>query len=74
MMLPSLEEPAPGTTCPACGEEIRVLGFCPSCFETSMQERERLLEAQLAEARRRARRWHVSALAIRRLGVRAVRT
>ncbi len=57
--LPSLEEPAPGTTCPTCDQPLRIEGFCATCFERSMQEQERLIEAQLSEARRRARTWHL---------------
>lgn len=58
--LPSLEAPAPGTVCAECGCEVRLEGFCAVCFERSMQERERLIAAQLAEARRRARTWFLS--------------
>jgi hypothetical protein len=57
--LPSLEEPAPGTACERCGLELRVEGFCPECFERSMQAREQALQADLAEARTRARTWQV---------------
>ena len=43
--LPSLEEPWPGTACPDCGEELRIVGFCAVCFEHSMQAHE-VLEAE----------------------------
>ena len=58
--LPSLEEPAPGTACEHCGLELRVEGFCPECFEHSMQEREQLIAAQMKQARQRARAWQVN--------------
>jgi hypothetical protein len=57
--LPDLEAPPPGTECEQCGEELRVSGFCPVCYERQIEERERLIEAQLAEARRRARTWQL---------------
>ncbi len=57
--LPSLEEPAPGTTCPVCGEEIRVMGFCPVCFERSLQASEAKVAAVLDQAKRRARTWQL---------------
>lgn len=31
--LPSLEAPEPGTSCPKCGSEIEVEGFCGVCAE-----------------------------------------
>lgn len=60
--LPSLEAPAPGTVCEHCGEEVRLSApsFCASCFERDMEERERLVRAQLALAKRRARTWQLS--------------
>lgn len=60
--LPSLEEPWPGTTCPACGDELRIVGFCASCYEAAMvavEARQHARVAQLAEARRRARAWQL---------------
>lgn len=58
--LPSLEEPPPGTACEHCGLELRILGFCPECFEHAMQAREQASAAQLREARKRARTWQLA--------------
>ena len=58
--LPSLEEPPPGTACEHCGLELRVEGFCPECFEHSMQEREQLIAEQMKQARKRARAWQLN--------------
>lgn len=60
MRLPSLEEPPPGTCCPRCAEPLRVEAFCATCFERAMQARARLVDAQLDEARRRARTWQLA--------------
>ena len=57
--LPSLEEPEPGACCQRCGEPLRIEGFCAGCFEQSMRARERMVAAELEEARRRARAWQV---------------
>jgi hypothetical protein len=57
--LPSLEEPPAGTACEHCGLELRVEGFCPECFEHSMQVREVAIREQLKQARRRARTWQL---------------
>ncbi len=59
--LPSLEEPEPGSVCPDCLEPIRLAAptFCASCFEKAMLHREAPIRAQLAEAKRRARTWHL---------------
>ena len=57
--LPSLEEPAPGSECPDCGEPIRVERFCAPCFERSMQAREAAIAVDLATARRKARAWQL---------------
>jgi hypothetical protein len=57
--LPDLEAPPAGTECPDCGEQLRIAGFCASCFERSMQDRERAIEALLDEARRGARTWQL---------------
>ena len=64
--LPSLEEPWPGTACPDCGEELRIVGFCAVCFEHSMQaqevleaERQKAIRRDHLEARRRARAWQL---------------
>ena len=57
-MLPSLEVHHPGElSCPHCGDEMRLDSFCPTCFEASLEARERLIEAQLEEARFRTRAW-----------------
>jgi hypothetical protein len=32
-MLPDLEEPPAGTSCPRCGEPLRLTGFCGACEE-----------------------------------------
>jgi hypothetical protein len=57
--LPSLEEPPAGTACERCGYELRISGFCPECFEASLQAREAAVEADLAKARKRARTWQL---------------
>ncbi len=59
MTPPSIEEPDPGSCCPDCGCPIRVVQFCPDCYERSMQERERTVEGQLEETRERARTWQL---------------
>jgi predicted amidophosphoribosyltransferase len=56
----SLEEPPLGTCCERCGLELRVLGFCPECFEKSMRLREAAIRADHEEARKRARTWQVN--------------
>jgi predicted amidophosphoribosyltransferase len=60
--LPSLEEPEPGTSCPRCQEPVRLAApiFCASCFEQSLQARERAIAADYAEARKRARTWQLA--------------
>jgi cytochrome c553 len=69
--LPSLEEPWPGATCGTCGDELRLVGFCASCHEREMQPleapvpaaaelRQAAVEADHAEARRRARTWQLA--------------
>ena len=59
--LPSLEAPPSGSTCDTCGEEIRILGFCASCYDHAMQEHELAnLQAELDPMRSRPsvkRRW-----------------
>ena len=58
MTLPSLEEPSEIVVCPRCGyQPVRVEGFCPDCFEFSLEAREQLIEAQLDEAKFRTRAW-----------------
>lgn len=61
--MPSLEEPPAGTTCPRCGEELRVEGFCAVCFERELQAREAVIERDLAAARTRARTWKLHRVA-----------
>jgi len=29
----ALDAPAPGTVCPRCGEQLRIVGFCGACAE-----------------------------------------
>ena len=58
--LPSIEEPSPGTICPNCGEELRIENWCAPCFEESLQVREQVVQADLDEARSRARTWQVN--------------
>lgn len=60
MSLPSLDEPTPGTACERCGLELRVEGFCPECFERSMQAREQAIRRDHETARTRARTWQVN--------------
>lgn len=57
--MPDLEAPPLGTECPDCGEELRITGFCATCYEQQLEDRERAIAAQLAEARRRARTWQL---------------
>ncbi len=35
--LPSIEEPEPGSTCPACGDLLRIVGFCGPCHERAIE-------------------------------------
>ncbi len=55
--LPSLEEPPAGTTCPKCGAEVRLVNFCPECFEAFLRDQEDMVQRDHEEARRRARVW-----------------
>jgi transcription initiation factor IIE alpha subunit len=60
--LPSLEAPPHGTTCPACGEELRIVGWCATCYEREMVkleaiERQRRVRADFERARARTRAW-----------------
>jgi len=57
--LPSLEAPPVGTACARCGYELRVSGFCPECFESSLQAREAAIKADHEAARKRARTWQL---------------
>lgn len=57
--LPSIEAPAPGTCCPHCREELRIAGFCASCFELWITRHAQARDALIAEARRRARAWYL---------------
>ena len=61
-LLPSLEEPVPGTHCPRCNRPVRLAAplFCAPCFEESLQVREQIVHADLDEARSRARTWQVN--------------
>lgn len=59
MRLPSLEEPPPGTCCPRCAEELRIEGFCASCFEASLQAHETAIRKDHETARKRARTWQL---------------
>lgn len=66
MRLPSLEEPAPGTTCDYCGELIHVDGYCDPCAERIAAEKRRedaneyrrqtQIALELEAVRRRTRR------------------
>ena len=51
--LPSLEEPEAGTCCPHCCEPLVLVGYCGACRWDGAAE------AQLAEAKRRARTWQL---------------
>lgn len=60
--LPPLDEPPAGTTCARCGEELRIVGFCASCYEREMSkleaiERQRRVRADFERAR--ARTWQL---------------
>ncbi len=35
--LPSIDEPEPGSSCPACGELLRIVGFCGPCHERAIE-------------------------------------
>ena len=54
--LPSIEAPEPGSCCPECKEPLAIVGWCACGWD---QLREAAIEAQLHEARKRARAWQL---------------
>ena len=56
--LPSLESPAPGSTCPRCAEPLNLIGWC-YCGWRGNEAREAAIRADLEDARKRARAWQL---------------
>lgn len=52
--LPCLDAPALGAACPRCSEPLVLVGYCGACLWDGAAE------AQLAEARSRARTWQLA--------------
>jgi len=57
--LPNIEPPAPGSTCPTCGEPLSVASdFCGACHEAALEmlaQHDEAIREDWREARRRTR-------------------
>ena len=58
LALPSLESPAPGSTCPRCQEPLHLIGWC-YCGWRGNEAREAAIRADHDSARKRARAWQL---------------